>query len=60
MKRSDGSKEIAHTNDATVFAFGRLLSAIIENYQTENGFEVPDVFRNYMGKDLISSDGRES
>ena len=55
VKRSDGSKEIAHTNDATVFAMGRLFAGIIENYQREDGsFEIPDILRPFVGKDLIS------
>lgn len=45
-----GSVELVHTNDATAFALGRIMIAIIENYQNEDGtVRVPDVLRGYMG-----------
>lgn len=48
VRRSDGSVELVHTNDATVFS-ERPLIAIIENYQTANGdVRVPDVLQPYM------------
>ena len=49
VKRNSGEKEFVHMNDATVFAIGRTLIAIIENYQQESGnIEVPEVLRPYM------------
>jgi seryl-tRNA synthetase len=42
--------ELVHTNDATAFALGRIIIAIIENNQTENGtVNVPEVLRPYLG-----------
>ena len=50
MRRSDNQIQLVHTNDATAFALGRILKAIIENYQTEDGHViVPEVLRSYMG-----------
>ncbi len=50
VKRSDGSSEPVHMNDATVFAVGRMLIGILENYQRSDGsVTVPDVLRSYMG-----------
>jgi len=50
VKRADGSAEPVHMNDATVFAMGRTLIAILENYQNEDGTViVPEVLRPYMG-----------
>ncbi|PIU01406.1 serine--tRNA ligase [bacterium (Candidatus Torokbacteria) CG09_land_8_20_14_0_10_42_11] len=50
VKRKNGKTEIAHMNDATVFAIGRTLIAIIENYQREDGsIEVPQVLQKYCG-----------
>ncbi|HEX8182033.1 MAG TPA: serine--tRNA ligase [Candidatus Saccharimonadales bacterium] len=47
---SDGAVELVHTNDATAFALGRILAAIMENYQTADGHViVPEVLRPYMG-----------
>ena len=54
VKREDGSTEFVHMNDATVFAIGRTLIAILENYQEQDGtIRVPNVLRAYIGKDRI-------
>lgn len=48
--RTDAGLELIHTNDATAFALGRIMVAIIENYQTAEGdVRVPEVLRPYMG-----------
>ena len=46
---------LVHTNDATAFALGRIMVAIMENYQTADGnIIVPAVLRPYMaGKEQI-------
>jgi seryl-tRNA synthetase len=50
VKRADGKVDIVHMNDATVAAMGRLLIAIIENYQQADGsVKIPEVLRPYMG-----------
>lgn len=49
-KRASGETELVHTNDATAFALGRILAAIVENYQLADGsIIVPEVLRPYMG-----------
>ncbi len=49
VRRSDGTVDLAHTNDATAFS-QRPLVGIIENYQTINGdVVVPEVLRAYLG-----------
>lgn len=49
-RRADGTIELVHTNDATAFALGRILKAIMENYQTVEGhIVVPEVLRPFMG-----------
>jgi len=49
-KDENGGKEFVHMNDATVFAIGRILIAIIENYQQEDGsIAIPEVLQKYMG-----------
>jgi seryl-tRNA synthetase len=54
VKQKDGKTELVHTNDATAFAIGRTLIAIMENYQTKEGkITVPEVLRTYLGKDII-------
>lgn len=50
VKRSDGQKEFVHMNDATAFAIGRIIIAILENYQQKDGsVKVPEVLQQYMG-----------
>ena len=53
--RTDNGVELIHTNDATAFALGRAMIAIIENYQQEDGTVViPEVLRPYLGgKDVL-------
>lgn len=55
LRRADGKIEYVHMNDATAFAIGRTLIAIIENYQTEEGnIRVPKILQPYVGKEIIS------
>ncbi len=50
----DGKKKFVHMNDATAFAITRILIAILENYQQEDGsVVVPEVLRQYIGKDTL-------
>ena len=50
LRRNDGTVELIHTSDGTAFALGRILKAIIENYQTKDGdVKVPKVLQSYMG-----------
>ena len=50
VKRATGEVEPVHMNDATAFAMGRTLIAILENYQNEDGsITIPEVLRQYMG-----------
>jgi seryl-tRNA synthetase len=54
IRRKDGKHELAHMNDATVFAIGRTLIAIMENYQQEDGsIKVPEVLVPYCGFETI-------
>lgn len=55
VRREDGNLELVHTNDATAFALGRIMIAIIENGQHEDGtVTIPEVLRAYMGgKELL-------
>lgn len=50
VRRSTGNIELIHTNDATAFACGRALVAIMENYQNEDmTVRIPKVLQSYMG-----------
>jgi len=49
-KTADGTRQLVHMNDATAFAIGRTLIAILENYQNADGsVTIPEVLRSYMG-----------
>jgi seryl-tRNA synthetase len=48
-RRADGSIEYVHTNDATAFALGRIMVAIMENRQTKDGhIIIPEVLKPFM------------
>ena len=48
--KKDSGTEFVHTNDATAFALGRILAAIVENYQNADGtVRVPEVLVPFMG-----------
>ena len=53
--RTDDGVVLVHTNDATAFALGRCMVAIIENYQTAKGdVVIPEVLRPYLaGRELL-------
>lgn len=54
-RRNDGKTELVHMNDATAFAIGRILIAIVENYQQENGtILVPEVLQKFVGFEKIT------
>ena len=58
IKYNDGSmKGFVHTMNSTACAIGRMLIAIMENYQDKDGnIVIPDVLIQYMGgKNIISS-----
>jgi seryl-tRNA synthetase len=50
VRRASGELELAHTNDATAFALGRAMIAVIENGQQEDGYiRIPAALRPYLG-----------
>ncbi len=54
VKRENGSVELVHMNDATACAVGRLLIAIMENYQTAEGkIRIPKALQLYYGSEFL-------
>ncbi|MCX7589438.1 MAG: serine--tRNA ligase [Patescibacteria group bacterium] len=54
IRRKNGSLEFVHMLNATGFAIGRIIIAILENYQTKDGkIIVPEVLRDYLKKEII-------
>ena len=52
-KDENGKTQIAHTLNGSSLALPRILASILENYQTENGIEIPEVLRPYTRFDRI-------
>ncbi|MBU1015033.1 serine--tRNA ligase [Patescibacteria group bacterium] len=54
FKGKDGKSEFVHILNATGFAIGRTIIAILENYQQKDGsVEIPKVLQKYVGKKKI-------
>ncbi len=52
IKHENG--ELVHMNDATAVAIGRMLIAILENYQQKDGsVRIPKILQKYIGKKEI-------
>lgn len=45
--------ELCHTLNGSALALPRIVAAILENFQTENGIRVPAALVQYMGCDMI-------
>ena len=54
FKGKDGKTQLAHTLNGSSLALPRVLAGILENYQTPEGIEIPEVLRPYCGFDRIS------
>jgi len=54
FKNKDGKSELAHTLNGSSLALPRVLAAILENNQTEDGIQIPEVLVPYCGFDLIN------
>lgn len=53
--RKDNTAEFVSILNGTVFAIGRTIIAILENYQQQDGsIKVPQILQKYMGKEVIS------
>jgi len=54
FKNKDGKSELAHTLNGSSLALPRVLAALLENFQTEDGIVIPDVLKRYTGFDIIN------
>lgn len=50
---ADRKIQLAHTLNGSSLALPRMLASILENYQTPDGIEIPEVLRSYCGFDRI-------
>lgn len=49
FKNKNGKNELAHTLNGSALALPRILAGILENYQTEDNIEIPNVLHSYTG-----------
>jgi len=47
---------LAHTLNGSALALPRILAAILENNQTENGIKIPEILVHYTGFDMICNE----
>ena len=52
-RNSEGKTNLAHTLNGSSLALPRVLATIIENFQTEDGINIPKVLQPYTGFSLI-------
>ncbi|NLL29388.1 MAG: serine--tRNA ligase [Bacteroidales bacterium] len=53
IKDTDGKMTLAHTLNGSALALPRIVAALLENNQTEEGIVVPDVLVPFMGTSII-------
>lgn len=53
FKDEDGKNKLVHTLNGSALALPRVLAGILENYQTENGINIPEVLIPYCGFSTI-------
>mmetsp|Transcript_7967 Transcript_7967/g.15991 ORF Transcript_7967/g.15991 Transcript_7967/m.15991 type:complete len:442 (-) Transcript_7967:641-1966(-) len=52
-KTGEREKKYVHMLNSTLCATTRVICAILENYQTDEGIRVPDVLQSHFGSDFI-------
>ena len=53
FKNKEGKSQLVHTLNGSSLALPRVLAGILENYQTENGIQVPEALIPYTGFNII-------
>jgi seryl-tRNA synthetase len=54
FKDEDGKTKLAHTLNGSALALPRVVAALLENNQVENGIKIPSALIKYTGFDLIT------
>ena len=52
-RSADKKTEIAHTLNGSALALPRIVAALLENNQTEEGIRIPKCLQHFMGTDMI-------
>ena len=53
FRNAEKKTELCHTLNGSALALPRIVAAILENNQTDNGIRVPAALVPYMGCDMI-------
>ncbi|MDP2059967.1 MAG: serine--tRNA ligase [Flavobacteriaceae bacterium] len=53
FRDKNGKNRLAHTLNGSALALPRIVASLLENYQTPEGIEIPEVLRPYTGFDRI-------
>jgi seryl-tRNA synthetase len=55
LRYRDANKktQLAHTLNGSSLALPRIVAALLENYQTEEGIRIPEALVPYTGFDII-------
>ncbi len=53
FKNEDKKTQLCHTLNGSALALPRIVAALMENFQTEKGIEIPEVLRGFTGFDRI-------
>ena len=54
FKDDEGKTQLAHTLNGSALALARIVAAILENNQTEEGVVIPEVLQNYTGFKILN------
>jgi seryl-tRNA synthetase len=52
--KADGKTQLVHSLNGSSLALPRIVAALLENNQGENGIVLPDVLHGYFGGERIS------
>jgi seryl-tRNA synthetase len=54
FKSSDGKSQLVHTLNGSALALPRIVAALLENHQDENGIRIPQALVPYCGFERIN------
>lgn len=54
FRNADGKTELVHTLNGSALALPRIVAALLENHQTEDGIRIPAALQPYTGFDRIA------
>lgn len=53
FRNADGQNQLAHSLNGSALALARVVAALLENYQTSDGIEMPSILIPYTGFERI-------